>query len=172
MKSAWARLDRYEALPGYAARGRDARVMIPTSEAFIASWQGFLDEADEARERALAETQTSSLHSRIFAQCFSANCLAIRGDYDRAVQESDAICSLAGELGFPYFVACGLMLKGIAKSGWATMKASPSSKGASSYTAVRRRKGHCPIGMQFRRRARPAHRGGAGNVGRGICRLE
>ena len=117
MKVAWTLLDRSEAQPGHAARGRDARVMIPTWETTIASWQGFLDQAYEARERALAEAQASSLHSRIFAQCFGANCLIIRGDYRRAVEESDAICSLAGELGFPYFLACGLMLKGTAKSG-------------------------------------------------------
>ena len=117
MKIAWTLLDRYDAQQGHAARGRDARVMIPTWETYIASWQGFLDQAYEARERALAEAQASSVHSRIFAQCFSAHCLSIRGDYGRAAQESDAICSLAGELGFPYFVACGLMLKGIANSG-------------------------------------------------------
>ena len=117
MKIAWTLLDKYEAQQGHAARGRDARVMIPTWETTIASWQGFLDQAYEARERALVEAQASSLHSRIFAQCFGANCLIIRGDYGRAVEESDTICSLAGELGFPYFVACGLMIKGTAKSG-------------------------------------------------------
>jgi predicted ATPase len=56
------------------------------------------------------------MNSRLFVQGFSADCLIIRGEYQRAIHETDAICGIASDFGFPYFVACGLMLKGRAAS--------------------------------------------------------
>jgi hypothetical protein len=117
MKIAWNLLERHHGLAGYASRGRESRIMIPTWETHIASWLGFLDQALETRERALAEAEGSPLHSRIFAQVLCADCLVIRGEYHRAVRETEAICGIAGDFGFPYFLACGLMLKGKVASG-------------------------------------------------------
>jgi len=98
-------------------RGRDARIMIPTWMTDIAWLLGYLDQGQHARELALSEARaSSSLHSRIFAQCFAVNHLMRRGEYQRALPEAAAICDVAGELAFPYFLACGLMFKGIAKS--------------------------------------------------------
>jgi predicted ATPase len=60
LKIAWNLLERHQGQSGYATRGRDARIMIPTWEMYIASRQGFLDQALEARGRALAEAEGSS----------------------------------------------------------------------------------------------------------------
>jgi len=98
------------------ARGRDARIMIPTWMVMIASWQGRLDQARSARERALAEANASAIHSRLFAQCFGVHLLITERQYLQASEEADSICNLATDLDFPYFFACGSMLKGVANA--------------------------------------------------------
>src|SRR5262249_15561346 len=49
-------------------------------------------------------------------QCFKVHMLITERQYAQASEEARSICNLATDLDFPYFLACGSMLKGTANA--------------------------------------------------------